>query len=65
MSSSSAQLQDKYVLRLPDGLRDELKATAKANGRSMNAEIIARLTPMPQLDRIEAALARIEKASAE
>ena len=34
---------DQVKLRLPDGMRDELKEAAKANGRSMNAEIIARL----------------------
>ncbi|MDE3796622.1 Arc family DNA-binding protein [Sinorhizobium meliloti] len=34
------QPQDKYVLRLPDGLRDRIKAYAERNGRSMNAEII-------------------------
>jgi hypothetical protein len=34
------QPQDKYVLRLPDGLRDRIKAYADKHGRSMNAEII-------------------------
>ncbi|QHJ78484.1 MAG: hypothetical protein [Bacteriophage sp.] len=34
---------DQVKLRLPDGMRDELKEAAKANGRSMNAEIIAKL----------------------
>ena len=34
---------DQIKLRLPDGMRDELKEAAKVNGRSMNAEIIARL----------------------
>ncbi|MET4686206.1 Arc family DNA-binding protein [Sinorhizobium fredii] len=38
-----AQPQDKYVLRLPDGMRERLKAAAEANGRSMNAEMIHRL----------------------
>ncbi len=31
------------MLRLPDGMRDRLKATAEANKRSLNAEIVARL----------------------
>jgi plasmid stability protein len=39
----SEQPQDKYVLRLPDGMRDRLKAEAARNGRSMNAEIVQRL----------------------
>ena len=34
---------DQYTLRLPDGLRDRIKAAAAANGRSMNTEIIASL----------------------
>ena len=34
---------DQVKLRLPDGMRDELKEAAKVNGRSMNAEIIAKL----------------------
>lgn len=34
------QTQDKYVLRLPDGLRDIIKASAEAEGRSMNSEIV-------------------------
>lgn len=32
--------QDKFVLRLPDGMRDRIKAAAEKSGRSMNAEII-------------------------
>lgn len=36
--------QDQYMLRLPDGLRDEIKAAADANSRSMNSEIVARLS---------------------
>lgn len=37
------QGQDKYVVRLPDGMRDRIKAEAKRNGRSVNAEIVYRL----------------------
>lgn len=35
--------QDKFMLRLPDGMRDRIKAEADKNGRSMNAEIVALL----------------------
>lgn len=31
------------MLRLPDGMRDRIKAEAEKGGRSMNAEIILRL----------------------
>ncbi|WP_340240048.1 Arc family DNA-binding protein [Sulfitobacter pontiacus] len=40
MSDFPSQKQDKFVLRLPDGLRDRIRAKAEKNGRSMNAEII-------------------------
>ncbi|MGP9656480.1 Arc family DNA-binding protein [Halomonas sp. H2] len=32
-----------YKLRMPPGLHDKLKASAKENHRSLNAEIVARL----------------------
>lgn len=34
---------DKFIVRLPPGLRDQLHLQAKANNRSANAEIVARL----------------------
>lgn len=34
---------DKIMLRVPDGMRDRIKAAADANNRTMNAEIVARL----------------------
>lgn len=34
---------DKVVVRLPDGMRDQLKLAAELNRRSVNAEIVARL----------------------
>jgi hypothetical protein len=37
------QEHDKFVVRLPDGMRDRIALAAKENGRSMNAEIITRL----------------------
>jgi hypothetical protein len=35
--------QDKFMLRLPEGMRKRIKAAADRNGRSMNAEIVATL----------------------
>lgn len=54
MTKRTIQTQDKYVLRMPDGLRETLKELAERNGRSLNAEIIARLheslnSPYPEL----------------
>lgn len=34
---------DKYIVRLPDGMRDRIAEAATENQRSMNAEIVARL----------------------
>lgn len=33
----------KFVLRLPEGMRDRIASAAKENGRSMNAEIVTRI----------------------
>ncbi|MBS3894707.1 Arc family DNA-binding protein [Serratia marcescens] len=43
MSKYPSQMQDKFNLRFPDGMRDAIAERAKANGRSMNSEIIAAL----------------------
>jgi enolase len=43
MSDTPARYLDKFMLRFPEGMRDRIAEVAKANGRSMNAEIIARL----------------------
>ncbi|WNN42780.1 Arc family DNA-binding protein [Winslowiella toletana] len=40
MTKYPSQMQDKFNLRFPDGMRDEIADRAKANGRSMNSEII-------------------------
>ncbi|WP_439395193.1 Arc family DNA-binding protein [Bradyrhizobium sp. PMVTL-01] len=34
---------DKFVVRLPDGMREKLAEAAQANNRTMNAEIVSRL----------------------
>lgn len=58
MAKKTLQPQDKYVLRMPDGLRERIKAYAEINGRSMNAEIIRVLeqnypAPMNLSERLE------------
>lgn len=42
-NSDPHQFKDRYMLRLPDGMRDRIKSAAEENSRSMNSEIIARL----------------------
>jgi plasmid stability protein len=43
-------LQDKFMLRFPDGMRDRIKEAAAENGRSMNAEIVYRLQTTLEMD---------------
>lgn len=43
MPASITRDSDKFMLRLPDGMRERLKREAAANNRSMNSEIVARL----------------------
>lgn len=38
-----SETQERFIVRMPDGMRDKITETAKANNRSMNAEIVARL----------------------
>jgi hypothetical protein len=39
----SSRIADKFVVRLPDGMRERIAEVSKGNHRSMNSEIIARL----------------------
>lgn len=41
---------DKFIVRLPEGMRDRISEAARANNRSMNAEIVARLQQTFQAD---------------
>lgn len=52
--SENRTLQDKFMLRLPDGMRERIRAAAEAHNRSMNSEIVATLEkeyPPPRTDR--------------
>jgi len=42
-TTPTGRASDKFMLRLPDGMRDTISELAKASGRSMNAEIVYRL----------------------
>ncbi|MBP8263296.1 MAG: Arc family DNA-binding protein [Pseudomonas sp.] len=39
----SSRTADKFVVRLPDGMRERIGEVARSHRRSMNSEIIARL----------------------
>jgi predicted HicB family RNase H-like nuclease len=43
MAPKAGRGSDQFVLRLPEGMRERIKADADANNRSMNAEIVSRL----------------------
>lgn len=43
MTQPPSKQLDQFVVRLPDGMRDRIKAAADANNRSMNAEIVSAL----------------------
>lgn len=38
-----SQEQDRFIVRMPDGMRDRIAKAAEENGRSMNSEIVYRL----------------------
>lgn len=40
MTEKQVRDYDKFMLRFPDGMRDAIAERAKANGRSMNSEIV-------------------------
>lgn len=40
---SASRALPKFMIRLPEGMREQLAAAAKANRRSMNAELIIHL----------------------
>lgn len=43
-ATAPSRTADKFVLRLPDGMRDRIAQIASANHRSMNSELVTRLT---------------------
>jgi len=44
MTTRPGREADAFMLRLPNGMRERIKRAADANGRSMNAEIVAVLS---------------------
>lgn len=51
MPSYNSRTADKFVVRLPDGLRERINEAAGNNHRSMNSEIIARIDGSLDLER--------------
>lgn len=63
-----SQLAERFQVRMPDGLRDRIAEAAKANNRSMNSEIVARLQMTfddpPSQETIEKVMARLDQIEA-
>ncbi|MNB61172.1 Arc-like DNA binding domain protein [compost metagenome] len=52
----SSRTADKFVVRLPDGMRERIAEVARTHHRSMNSEIIARLErsmDLPDTETVE------------
>ncbi|MDB5795638.1 MAG: hypothetical protein JWR25_2017 [Noviherbaspirillum sp.] len=60
---------DKFIVRLPDGMRQKIMDAPQANNRSMNAEIVARLAGSfsagPTLCPLDTRIDRLADAIAE
>ena len=39
-TTSTGRLPDRFVLRLPNGMHEQIAALADSNGRSMNSQIV-------------------------
>ncbi|WPE22502.1 Arc family DNA-binding protein [Shinella zoogloeoides] len=43
MADAPSRDQNKFIIRMPDGLRERIRAAAEKNNRSMNSEIVGTL----------------------
>jgi hypothetical protein len=60
--ASPSRDQNKFIVRLPEGMRNRIAEAAKANGRSMNAEIVSALAERyPARSPLEEAVRRIAR----
>ncbi|MCB1466170.1 MAG: Arc family DNA-binding protein [Rhizobiaceae bacterium] len=64
MNKKPGRGSDQFPLRFPDGMRDRIKASAEVSGRSMNAEIVAKLERYDSLVGQVAALESVARALA-
>ncbi len=58
MAAGTDSTSDQFQFRLPDGMRDQLSEAATANGRSLNDEIIHRLTQSLERDGMQKKLSQ-------
>lgn len=66
--NSPSRFSDKFMVRLPEGMREQLAASARANRRSMNAELVvhleAALTRQADQQRLAATVAVVASSAA-
>ncbi len=56
---------EQFVVRFPEGMRNRVAEAAKANSRSMNAEIVARLQASFEPATDDSLKQKVEQANAE
>ena len=62
-AAGTGKSPDRLQFRLPEGMRDKLAEAATANGRSLNEEIIDRLTQSLEHDKIQRLSNRLKAQS--
>ncbi|AZL70071.1 MULTISPECIES: Arc family DNA-binding protein [Pseudomonas] len=68
MNATKSRIADKFVVRLPDGMREQVAEVARKNHRSMNSEIIDRLEQSlvnPQFEPAQADATNTEELKSE
>lgn len=60
ISNDPVRDQDKFIIRLPQGMRDRIKLQSEKNNRSMNAEIVATLEYAYPADKFDEAFFMVE-----
>jgi predicted DNA-binding protein len=61
--ATTSRESDKFILRLPDGMRERLSQVAESQGRTMNAVVVGALAEyLENTESLESQLAGIEKA---
>jgi len=58
IATGTGGTSDRFQLRLPDRMRHQLAEAATANGRSLNSEIVHRLTQSLERDGIQKKLSQ-------
>lgn len=57
--ATDSRMADKFVVRMPDGMRGDIEAVATRHGRSMNAEIVTILAEgLSKAERVDATVDR-------